>query len=299
MLLDDIAKMQPIGYQYILDPEPAIQDLILSPQYRIDSSDEQYEWSLKCEASKRRQAPTVVDESMTEILTPRSRGATPSQPEGTEVNVSSQPTNFPPAPISLSQSTNALHNPTFTAPFPGLALANHHSSLTGSSSAPDGLDEISPESVLSPAEATTPPYDPASEEVEGNGNVYDPVHTPRRRAASHLPDHAAEGGPPRFRGPITMLPPPVMLAPPLPTPTATVQLICPVPPVRELPAKSEKKGKITIRNKMRNSLTISRSDKTKGIKRSEKRGSVDNPIPELAPAPALSDSSNRDRRGSQ
>jgi len=57
-LLEDIAKVQPKGYQYILDPDPAIQQLILDPKYRIDSSNEQYDWSLKCEASKRRQ-PTI------------------------------------------------------------------------------------------------------------------------------------------------------------------------------------------------------------------------------------------------
>lgn len=62
MLIEDIEKMQGKGYIYILDHNPQIRTLIENRSYRIDDSDEHYDWSLKCEKSKRNRSastPTV------------------------------------------------------------------------------------------------------------------------------------------------------------------------------------------------------------------------------------------------
>lgn len=63
-MIDEIEKIQPKGYQYILTENKDIRKLILNEKHRIDNSEEQYNWSLKCEASKRK-APPVTTEPVT------------------------------------------------------------------------------------------------------------------------------------------------------------------------------------------------------------------------------------------
>ena len=58
-LLDEISAMQPRGYSYLVDENPKILNIITAKSYRIDSSDQQYDFSLLCEASKRTRKPAI------------------------------------------------------------------------------------------------------------------------------------------------------------------------------------------------------------------------------------------------
>jgi len=58
--VDEIRKMQSYGYQGVFDNNQEVRNLILHTP-RIDNSDEQYEYSLQCEASKRFASSNRVD----------------------------------------------------------------------------------------------------------------------------------------------------------------------------------------------------------------------------------------------